>query len=275
MFDTGGAAVKDYTRDVMRAIGGLLNDVDNAISLAGHTDAVQYAGGERGYSNWELSADRANASRRELVAGRHEGEQDPARRRLGIVVAARCRGPFEPDESAYQSRRAQRQDGAADPRVARGADRGDSERSRRRARARPRCSARPRRRPSRSAAPTPSRARRRQTPRRRQASASRSPKPAAIRRNVDAHALNSSAARLPTCAAAPRGRRRRGRAAHWRRSSDERASERDSARRRRLPSAREAQPRSRCSVSPIALTLGQPRRHVRRFGERRTAAARQ
>jgi chemotaxis protein MotB len=53
----------------MRAIGGLLNDVDNAISLAGHTDAVRYAGGERGYSNWELSADRANASRRELVAG--------------------------------------------------------------------------------------------------------------------------------------------------------------------------------------------------------------
>jgi len=69
MFDTGGAALKSYTSDVMRAIGGLLNDVDNAISLAGHTDAVQYVGGERGYSNWELSADRANASRRELVAG--------------------------------------------------------------------------------------------------------------------------------------------------------------------------------------------------------------
>jgi len=69
MFDTGGADIKEYTSDVMRAIGGLLNDVDNAISLAGHTDAVQYARGERGYSNWELSADRANASRRELVAG--------------------------------------------------------------------------------------------------------------------------------------------------------------------------------------------------------------
>jgi chemotaxis protein MotB len=69
MFDTGGAVLKNYTRDVMRAIGSLLNDVDNAISLAGHTDAVQYVGGERGYSNWELSADRANASRRELVAG--------------------------------------------------------------------------------------------------------------------------------------------------------------------------------------------------------------
>ena len=69
MFDTGRAAIKDYTRDIMHAIGGLLNDVDNAISLAGHTDAAQYALGERGYSNWELSADRANASRRELVAG--------------------------------------------------------------------------------------------------------------------------------------------------------------------------------------------------------------
>jgi chemotaxis protein MotB len=69
MFDTGGAALKDYTVDLMRSIGGLLNDVDNAISLAGHTDAAQYALGERGYSNWELSTDRANASRRELVAG--------------------------------------------------------------------------------------------------------------------------------------------------------------------------------------------------------------
>lgn len=69
MFDTGRAALKDYTVDIMHAIGGLLNDVDNAISLAGHTDANQYATGERGYSNWELSADRANASRRELVAG--------------------------------------------------------------------------------------------------------------------------------------------------------------------------------------------------------------
>src|SRR5690606_13360261 len=69
MFDTGAAVVKDYARNIMRAIGALLNDVDNAISLVGHTYAVQYAGVERGYSNWELSADRANASRRELVAG--------------------------------------------------------------------------------------------------------------------------------------------------------------------------------------------------------------
>jgi chemotaxis protein MotB len=69
MFDQGRAQLKDYTRDIMHAIGGLLNGVDNAISLAGHTDDKPYVGGERGYSNWELSADRANASRRELVAG--------------------------------------------------------------------------------------------------------------------------------------------------------------------------------------------------------------
>lgn len=69
MFDSGRDALKDYTQDILHAIGGLLNDVDNAVSLAGHTDAAPYALGERGYSNWELSADRANAARRELVAG--------------------------------------------------------------------------------------------------------------------------------------------------------------------------------------------------------------
>ncbi len=69
MFDSGGAVMKPYTRDVLREIGKTLNEVPNKISLSGHTDAVPYSGGEAGYSNWELSADRANASRRELVAG--------------------------------------------------------------------------------------------------------------------------------------------------------------------------------------------------------------
>jgi len=69
MFDSGGAVMKPYTRDILREIGKTLNEVPNRISLSGHTDAVAYAGGDAGYSNWELSADRANASRRELVAG--------------------------------------------------------------------------------------------------------------------------------------------------------------------------------------------------------------
>jgi chemotaxis protein MotB len=69
MFDSGQATVKDYMRDILREIGKLLNDVPNRITISGHTDASPYSSGERGYSNWELSADRANSSRRELIAG--------------------------------------------------------------------------------------------------------------------------------------------------------------------------------------------------------------
>ncbi|SDP93395.1 chemotaxis protein MotB [Rhodoferax sp. OV413] len=68
MFDSGSALVKPYMREILREIGSALNEVENRISLAGHTDSTPYGNGERGYSNWELSADRANASRRELVA---------------------------------------------------------------------------------------------------------------------------------------------------------------------------------------------------------------
>jgi len=68
MFDSGSAVVKPYMRDILREIGVTLMDVDNKISLDGHTDRQAYGGGAQGYSNWELSADRANASRRELMA---------------------------------------------------------------------------------------------------------------------------------------------------------------------------------------------------------------
>jgi chemotaxis protein MotB len=69
MFPMGSAVVQPYTRDILREIAKVLNDVPNRITISGHTDARPYTGGERGYSNWELSADRANASRRELMAG--------------------------------------------------------------------------------------------------------------------------------------------------------------------------------------------------------------
>ena len=69
MFDLASAELKPYTREILHAIAQTLNDVPSRVSLAGHTDAVTYTNGERGYSNWELSADRANASRRELIAG--------------------------------------------------------------------------------------------------------------------------------------------------------------------------------------------------------------
>jgi chemotaxis protein MotB len=69
MFDSGSAVVKPYMRELLQAIGHALSDVPNRITLEGHTDAQPFSGGERGYSNWELSSDRANASRREIVGG--------------------------------------------------------------------------------------------------------------------------------------------------------------------------------------------------------------
>ena len=108
MFDAGSALVKPYMRDILRAIAEVLKEVDNRISLSGHTDATPYGSGERAYSNWELSADRANASRRELVAaGLPEGKlarvvgmadrqllvpdnpSDPRNRRISILVLTR------------------------------------------------------------------------------------------------------------------------------------------------------------------------------------------
>src|SRR6218665_332513 len=69
MFDSGSAVVKPYMRELLRELGEVLSEVPNRLTLEGHTDAQAFSAGERGYSNWELSADRANASRRELIAG--------------------------------------------------------------------------------------------------------------------------------------------------------------------------------------------------------------
>lgn len=69
MFSSAKAELEPYAKQILREIGKMLNGVQNKISLSGHTDAVPYANGDKSYSNWELSSDRANASRRELVAG--------------------------------------------------------------------------------------------------------------------------------------------------------------------------------------------------------------
>ncbi|MCB5207446.1 flagellar motor protein MotB [Methylovorus mays] len=69
MFASSKAELQPYAKQILHEIGNMLNDVPNKISLSGHTDAVPYPTGDKGYSNWELSSDRANASRRELVAG--------------------------------------------------------------------------------------------------------------------------------------------------------------------------------------------------------------
>ena len=96
MFDVGSAVLKDYTREIVREIAKVLNDVPNRISLSGHTDAKPYAGGERGYSNWELSVERANTLRRELVAGGIEERKIVRVVGLGSAVLLDRADPFNP-----------------------------------------------------------------------------------------------------------------------------------------------------------------------------------
>jgi chemotaxis protein MotB len=68
MFAAGSPVLQDYTRVILRELAKVINEVENRISISGHTDRTPYAS-SNGYSNWELSADRANSARRELVAG--------------------------------------------------------------------------------------------------------------------------------------------------------------------------------------------------------------
>ncbi|GAB3446109.1 flagellar motor protein MotB [Massilia solisilvae] len=95
MFQLAKAELEPYTREILRTIGAVLNDVPNKIGLSGHTDATPYMM-ETGYSNWELSADRANASRRELVIGGMK--DDKVLRVVGLASAAPLnrQDPFDP-----------------------------------------------------------------------------------------------------------------------------------------------------------------------------------
>ncbi len=104
MFDLGSSSLKGYTTEILHELAVYLNTVPNRISLSGHTDNKPYAGG-RGYTNWELSADRANAARRALLEGgldtakisrvvglasavlfNKQNPLDPINRRISIIV---------------------------------------------------------------------------------------------------------------------------------------------------------------------------------------------
>jgi chemotaxis protein MotB len=95
MFALAKAELQPYTKEILHEIGFVLNDVPNKIGLSGHTDSTPYMS-DAGYSNWELSADRANASRRELIAG---GMSDAkVLRVVGLASAANLdkADPFNP-----------------------------------------------------------------------------------------------------------------------------------------------------------------------------------
>lgn len=106
MFSLAKANLEAYAAYILEQIAGSINELPNRLSVAGHTDARPYAGGQGGYSNWELSADRANAARRQLVKAGLEPSKvirvvgladslpfdpaidpkNPANRRISIIV---------------------------------------------------------------------------------------------------------------------------------------------------------------------------------------------
>ncbi len=95
MFALAKAELQPYTEEILHIIGIVLNEVPNRIGLSGHTDSTPYMS-DVGYSNWELSADRANASRRALVMG---GMNDAKILRVvGLASAAHLdrQDPFSP-----------------------------------------------------------------------------------------------------------------------------------------------------------------------------------
>ncbi|MCG8670593.1 MAG: flagellar motor protein MotB [Pseudomonadales bacterium] len=117
MFDSGSDKVKGHMADILEALGTTIGRVPNSISISGHTDAAVFT--ERSdYSNWELSAERANSARRALQKGGIQQSQisqvvglsssvlfdkddplNPINRRISILVLK--------DESAARIKRQQ------------------------------------------------------------------------------------------------------------------------------------------------------------------------
>jgi chemotaxis protein MotB len=103
MFPLGSARLENFSSDILKELAHIVSGVPNRISISGHTDMRQYIAVN--YTNWELSADRANAARRALLAGGLAPEkigrvvglassvlldpsapQSPINRRISIVV---------------------------------------------------------------------------------------------------------------------------------------------------------------------------------------------
>jgi chemotaxis protein MotB len=103
MFPLGSARLEDFSSDILKELAHIVSSVPNRISISGHTDKKPYVAVN--YTNWELSADRANAARRALIAGGLAAEkigrvvglassvlldpstpEGPVNRRISIVV---------------------------------------------------------------------------------------------------------------------------------------------------------------------------------------------
>jgi len=103
MFESGSAKITPRIRALVGMIVKSIEELPNSLSISGHTDSSSFNGGD--YTNWELSSDRANASRRALldaglapdriekVAGRADTDplisddpSNPGNRRISIIL---------------------------------------------------------------------------------------------------------------------------------------------------------------------------------------------
>ncbi len=94
MFPLGSAKLEAFSENILRELATIIQQVPNRISISGHTDVKAYVAVN--YSNWELSADRANAARRALIAGGLPAEK------IGRVVGLASSVPLnaqQPDSS--------------------------------------------------------------------------------------------------------------------------------------------------------------------------------
>ena len=99
MFPRGSSRIKDHTRELIQIVGDAIAEMPYPVTISGHTDAVPFSRAS-GYSNWELSADRANATRRVLVSN----GINPARiERISGMADTKLLSPDTPE--APQNRR--------------------------------------------------------------------------------------------------------------------------------------------------------------------------
>jgi chemotaxis protein MotB len=91
MFPRGEAAMYTHTQALLEMVAKVIVEMPQAVAISGHTDALPFPA-SRGYTNWELSADRANAVRRALLgSGVPEG-------RIARVIGKADKEPLLPDQ---------------------------------------------------------------------------------------------------------------------------------------------------------------------------------
>jgi chemotaxis protein MotB len=94
MFPLGSSDMVESAKKLMGLVSQVVQRMPNKISLTGHTDSTPFANKAGNYGNWELSSDRANASRRALI-----GAGVPADR-IAKVVGTADREPLVPEDPA-------------------------------------------------------------------------------------------------------------------------------------------------------------------------------